>query len=72
MTGDAASGGWRVEILSGSGDRRRYLVGIADRTAAIAAIVVELGNEAHIMSVTYVPPDVLEVAKIAPGNILAV
>ena len=45
-----------VEILSGSGDRRRYVVGIADRTAAIAAIVVELGNEAHIMSVTHVPP----------------
>ena len=60
-----------VEILGGSGDRRRYVVGIADRTAAIAAIVVELGNEAHIMSVTHLPQAVLEVAKVTPGKIVA-
>ena len=61
-----------VEILGGWGDRRRYVVGIEDRTAAIAAIVVELGNETHIMSVTHVPQAVLEVAEITPGKIVAV
>jgi hypothetical protein len=61
-----------VEILSGSGDRQRYVVGIADRTTAISAIVVELGHETHIMSVTHVPQAVLEVAKVTPGKIVAV
>jgi hypothetical protein len=62
-----------IEILgTGSAGRRRYLVGIADRGAAIAAILVELGNEAHITSVTPVPQAVLEIAKVMPGTIVAV
>ena len=59
-----------IEILGGPGDRRRYVVGIPDRTAAISAIVVELGHETHIMSVTHVPQAALEVAKVAPERSL--
>jgi hypothetical protein len=73
MTDEARSGGWVIEILgSGSAERKRYVVGIADRTLAISAILVELGNEAHIMSVTRVPQTVLEVAKVTPGKIIAI
>jgi hypothetical protein len=73
MADQTSSGGWVVEILgSGSGGRRRNLVGIADKATAIAAIRVELGNEAHITSVTRVPEVVLEIAKVMPGKIVEV
>ena len=67
-------GGWMIEIFgSGVGPRhRRYLVAIADRPKALAALHVQLGTQIHVSAATRVTPRDLEVAGVAPGKILAV
>ena len=65
MSDQASEGGWLVEVMgSGSGRRRRYLVHNADRALAISTLLIELGNETHIMSVTRVPKAVLEISRV--------
>lgn len=66
MTGEAPAGGWL------EGRRRRVLVGIADRAAAIAAVHIELGEGTNIMAVTRVPQAVLEISNVMPGKIVEV
>ena len=70
----ADSGGWMIEVLSsGLGvRRRRYLVAIADRAAAIETVVQHLGPDTDITSVVSVSREQLEIAKVEPGKITSV
>ena len=68
------AGGWMIEILSSgsAGSRRRYLIAIADRAEAVAAILHDLGPDTDITSVVAVSLEELEIAKVGPGQIAAV
>ena len=70
----ADNGGWMIEVLSsGLGvRRRRYLVAIADRAAAIETIIQHLGPDTDITSVVSVSREQLEIAKVEPGKITSV
>lgn len=74
MTTNIPNSGWMIEVLSSGldGRRRRYLVAIADRATAIAAIIHELGSDTDITSVVSVHPEQLAIAQVAPGKITAV
>jgi len=67
-------GGWMIEIMSSGlyGRRRRYLVAIADRAKAVAAILHDLGPDTDVTSVVAVSLEELEIAKVGPGQIAAV
>ena len=62
-----------VEILGdGLGHRhRRFIVGIANRATAVAAIHVQLGPEVQITSITRVSKADLQIAGVQPGKIVA-
>ena len=70
----ANHGGWMIEILSSGlgGRRRRYLVAIADRAAAIETIVNHLRPDTDITSVVCVSQEQLEIATLEPGKFAAV
>ena len=63
-----------IEILSSgsAGSRRRYLIAIADRAEAVAAILHDLGPDTDVTSVVAVSLEELEIAKVGPGQIAAV
>ena len=67
-------GGWMIEIMSSglAGRRRRYLVAIADRAEAVAAILHDLGSDTDVTSVVAVSLKELEIANVCPGQIAAV
>lgn len=66
-----SDGGWMIEIFSsGLGARHsRYLVAIADRPKALAALHVLLGTQVHVSAVTRVSQADLDIAQVPPGKI---
>jgi hypothetical protein len=66
-------GGWMVEVLGSGlkGRHQRYLVAIADRALATAAVIVQFGVDTDIKAVTRVGQAELDVAKVRAGGIVA-
>jgi hypothetical protein len=67
-------GGWMIEVLSSGigGRHRRYLIAIADRTAALAALHLLLGPDTDVSAATRVAQSALDIARVEPGKIVAV
>ena len=72
MNSQITSGGWVIEVLSSDIDhrRQRYLVALSDRDQAVAMVLKFLGDKTDITSTVPVTRDILEISKVAPGEIV--